>query len=84
MKATFDNLHKIEREIRNLFYNSRNSQYFLQTVRGQALERRWDKMMTELRGYGVYRDTLKTKQSWIEHCNETGFAPDYDLGDVMC
>jgi tRNA splicing ligase len=87
MKATFENLHKTERQIRQMFYNSRNSEYFLETVRGMALSDRWDRMMIELRGYGRfsnYEDRGRMKQSWIDHCNEIGFVPNYDLSDVMC
>jgi hypothetical protein len=87
MKATYDNLHKVEREIRQLFYNSRNPEYFLETVRGRALSERWDKMMTELRGYGRfadYDDRGRMKQSWVDHCTQTGFVPNYDLSDVLC
>ena len=87
MKATFDNLHETERQLRNAFYNSRNSELFLETRRGMALANRWDKLMTELRGYGRfsdYEDRGKMKQSWVDHCKQIGFAPNYDMSDVMC
>jgi hypothetical protein len=87
MKATFENLHNTERELRQLFYNSRNPEFFLETRRGHALAERWDKMMTELRGYGRFGEygcQLNMKQSWLDHCKETGFVPHYDISDVMC
>jgi hypothetical protein len=87
MKAitTFENLHKIERELRTMFYNSRASYRFMETRRASALSDKWDYIMTTLRGYGVHKPYgAEMNQSWVDHCNAEGFAPDYNIEDVLC
>ena len=87
MKATttFENLHQIERDLRTMFYNSRVSYKFLETQRASAMAKKWDRIMSDLRGYGInkpYDATLN--QAWVQHCEAEGFAPDYNIDDILC
>ena len=86
MKATFKNLQKLEATIR-IAYNNSNSFNFWETQRGSQLMNRWNEMMIELRGFGLYgigHDYLNMKKGWIEYCQENGICKDYDFGDMVC
>jgi hypothetical protein len=86
MKASFKNLQKLESTIR-IAYNESNSFNYWETQRGSQLMNRWNKMMVELRGFGMYgvgHDDLNMKDDWIEYCKENGISEDYDFGDMIC
>tara|TARA_R110000772_G_scaffold9622_4_gene31530 strand:+ start:591 stop:842 length:252 start_codon:yes stop_codon:yes gene_type:complete len=83
MKATFENLQKLESTIRNA-YNNSNSFNYWETQRGSQLMNRWDEMMIELRGFGIGHDYSNMKQCWIEYCEENKMCKNYDFGDMIC
>jgi hypothetical protein len=85
MKATFENLIKLEDKARKSFYNAKNSMQWTETI-GANYSNKWDKMITELRGWGECTPQAKrtTKTQWLEYCKETGCVIDYNFGDVIC
>lgn len=86
MKATFDNLRKLEAQINKAYYSSKNFSSFIYTQKGQKLEARWNAMMIQLRGWDVIsydeNGNSLTKSSWIEYCKKENIYPSYNIGDV--
>lgn len=78
-----ETLRKVERELRLGFNKSRG--FYFETKRGNALETRWNKIMTDLRGWGLNGEIgQEMKSDWVEWCEANGIVPYYDMSDVLC
>lgn len=85
MKPTFENLEKLEAEIRFSFNNTKNSYNWLNTLKGSMLQKRWEKMMLELRGFAdlTHKEDHNYKKGWVQYCEHKNLDPNYNFGDVL-
>lgn len=85
MKATFENLIKLEDKARKSSYNAKNHMEWTETT-GENYRKKWDKMMIELRGWDECTPQSEriTKLEWVEYCKENNYVIDYNFGDVIC
>lgn len=82
MKATYENLIKLENQINRLY--CKNPKTFLESKMGIQYRIRWEAMMIELRGWGTSNwenGANLTNQSWLDYC-VTDIYPYYNFGDV--
>jgi len=84
MKATFENLIKLETKARKSNYSAKNHIFWRETT-GANYQNKWDKMITELRGWNdcTPHDKRITKPEWLDYCKKTGFVINYNFGDVI-
>lgn len=48
-----------------------------------ATRRKWEKLMSELRGWADYQGSEKTNTDWYEYCRINNLCIDYNFGDVI-
>jgi hypothetical protein len=84
MKATFENLIKLETKARKSNYSAKNHIFWRETT-GANYQNKWDKMITELRGWYdcTPHDKRITKPEWLDYCKKRGCLIDYNFGDVI-
>jgi hypothetical protein len=85
MKATFENLIKLENKARRSCYKAKNFIEWRETT-GANYQNKWDKMITELRGWYdcTPHDQRTTKKEWLDYCKENNYVIEYNFGDVIC
>ena len=82
MKATFENLQKLQIKAQKSCNNCRNLYNWYDTI-GANYRDKWEKLMTELRGWSTYEGDKETKKEWIEYCEKTGCIYNYNFGDIL-
>jgi hypothetical protein len=82
MKATFENLIKLETKAKISCWNAKNFRRWNETI-GDNYRHKWNKMVLELRGWNDC-ESNETKPEWIEFCDKEGAVYDYNFGDVIC
>ena len=78
---TFESLKTLEVKINKSCLNSKNYMGWMESNIRTNYERKWNKMMLELRGWDVI--TGETKNAWIDYCQTQNMSIDYTFGDIL-
>lgn len=78
---TFESLKTLEIKINKSCLNSKNYMGWMDSNTRTNYERKWNKMMLELRGWDVI--TGETKNTWIDYCQTQNMSIDYTFGDIL-